>query len=80
MTINIHTATISELTALKAKGATWFCVAAYDHAEHTKGDVLSWHKTQNAASRAAKGEYRTVQELHYVLQDVTIDENILASR
>jgi enhancing lycopene biosynthesis protein 2 len=80
MALNIHTTTVAELLALKSKGAQWFCVAAYAHLGHEKGEVLSWHKTQHGASRAAKGEFRTIEELHYILQDATIDENILASR
>jgi hypothetical protein len=79
MTLNTSTATVAELNALKTKGAEWLCVAAYAHQGHEKGDILSWHKSQNSASRAAKGEFRTIKELHDVLQEAVGYENMMAS-
>lgn len=79
MTLNTSSATVAQLTDLQNKGAQWLCVAAYAHAGREKGDILSWHRNQNAASRAAKGEYRTIRELHDVLQDATAYETMMAS-
>jgi hypothetical protein len=64
---NVHTATAHALQSLQAKGARWVCVAAYAHAGHERGDILSWHKTYDAACRAAKGEFRRVNELAHIV-------------
>ena len=67
MTINTRSVTFAEAEALHAKGARWLCVAAYDHMGHEKGDVLSWHRTYNAAARAAgASQFRSIDELDYV--------------
>lgn len=76
--MNIHTASVAELTLLQWKGAQWLCVAAYAHGGHERGDVLSWHKSYDAAARAAgSSEWLGLNELHYVLQDRKIFEAIV---
>lgn len=62
--MNIHTVTLAELGHLYKRGARWLCVSAYQNGQHEKGDVLSWHKSYNAAARAAgPSQYREIKEL-----------------
>jgi hypothetical protein len=76
---NIHTATTAELTTLQSKGAKWLCVAAYNHAGHERGDVLSWHKTQPAAARAAHNEWRKTVELADAMDDTRYFEQAVST-
>lgn len=56
--MNLYQATASELEALSAKGANWLVIAAYSFGLHERKDVLSWHKTREAAGRKYRSNER----------------------
>ena len=59
--------TFEQCAALDRKGASYVVYAAYAHEGHEIGDVLSWHKTHEAASRAAgQSQFRGVFDLNDV--------------
>ena len=67
------TYTAQQLRSLKAKGAQYLTVCVYDVGQHQKGVVLSWHKTHDAAQRAAKPlQYVGVYELHDMIVDAEL--------
>jgi hypothetical protein len=54
--------------ALIKKGFTWAVVAQYAHAGYERAEIISKHRSYNAANRAAGGHYgsfRSIIDLHY---------------
>ena len=64
------TYTAEQLAALKARGAQYLVVCRHSVGQHTQGEVISWHRTHDAAQRAAKPlQYLGVHDLADMLQD-----------
>lgn len=65
-----HTYTADQLHALQQRGAQYLTVCQYSIGRHTSGDVLSWHRSHDAAQRAAKPlQYVAVVDLSEALFD-----------
>jgi len=65
--MNIYSWTPFEKANLINRGAHWLVVTQYTRnaAEH-KGDIVSWHKTHEAAGRANRGDDRVqLLDIHY---------------
>jgi len=64
------TYTAQQLRSLKSKGAQYLTICAHDIGTHTKGDVVSWHKSHDAAQRAAKPhQYVAVYDINDAIFD-----------
>jgi hypothetical protein len=64
---NINSWTPSEKAKLIGRGARWLVVTQYTrNPSQRKGDIVSWHKTHEAAGRAAWGDdYVELRDIRY---------------
>jgi hypothetical protein len=75
MDMNIRTATSTEINNLIQRGAKWLCVAAYDHSDLHRNDIISWHKSHDAACKAAgPSNWRKVVDIRDVLDEAANTE------
>ena len=74
MTQRTYTITTTETARLIGKGCQYLAVAAYDHGEYQRNDIISWHKSYSAAAKAAAGDYRRVVSIHDVAKDAADTE------
>ena len=64
--MNIIDWTNEEKQDLIKRGARWLVVVQYTrNAEDRKGDIVSWHKSHEAASRAARSQFLELRDIHY---------------
>jgi hypothetical protein len=52
-----------QLKKLKARGAQYIVVSRGDIGFHRRGEVVSWHKTHEAACKAGKGDWFRVEDI-----------------
>ena len=50
--MNIGQWTQADKATLLRRGAEWIIVVRYSYADRRRGDVISWHRTHEAANRA----------------------------
>jgi hypothetical protein len=61
---------IETARAIHKKGARYVVFAVYNHGSHRRGEIVSWHKAHETASRAAgSSQFLSV----YPLADIEVE-------